>query len=178
MEKAAEFIMQQSAATMDSKQLDTFPLSQLSVDDSSPPQVKYGIDHPLASSTPHTSSTPDNIIESAEQDRQIIPGILNQLYPIITTDNGAHLLTPGDHQSSTDSINTELMKYLEEVEEKCKAKDNYFEGCDKATNTLPKLQQVFHHQGTDDTPLEENAPNKIPESIEEDTGSILENDNT
>ena len=76
------------------------------------------------------------------------------------------------------TINTELMKYLEEAKEKCKAEDNYFEGCDKATSTLPEVQQVFHYEGTDDTPLEENAPNKKLESIEEDTGSILENDNT
>ena len=43
---------QQVPATVDSKQLETLPLSQLSVDDSGPPQVTYGTDNPLAASTP------------------------------------------------------------------------------------------------------------------------------
>ena len=50
--KAMDFVAQQTAATSDFQQLDTLPLSQLSVDDSSPPQVNYGLDHLLASSTP------------------------------------------------------------------------------------------------------------------------------
>ena len=50
--KAADFVAQQSAATADSKQFDTLPLSQLSIDDSGPPQVNYGTDSQLAASTP------------------------------------------------------------------------------------------------------------------------------
>ena len=83
--RAADFIAQQSATTqnvhsattVDSQQLHSLPLSQLSVDDSGPPQVNYGMDHPLASSTPHAPSTPNNIIEKAKPDRQIILGIPN-----------------------------------------------------------------------------------------------------
>ena len=67
--RAADFITQQSAsvqntqatATANSNQLETLPLSQLSVDDSGPPQVNYGTDMLLASSTPCTSSTPDTM---------------------------------------------------------------------------------------------------------------------
>ena len=48
--KAADLIAQgtqanqqvQAAATADSSQLESFPLSTLSADDSGPPQVKYG----------------------------------------------------------------------------------------------------------------------------------------
>ena len=123
--KPADFITQQSAttqsihsaATKDSQQLHSLPLSQLLVDDSGPPQVNYGTDHLLVSSTPCISSTPDNLTEEAEYDRQIIQGILNRLYPTITADNEGHLLTPGDHQSINDQINTELDKYLEEAAE-------------------------------------------------------------
>ena len=50
--KAADFVAQQATATEDSQQLDTLPLSQLSVDDSGPPQVNYGTDNPIAASTP------------------------------------------------------------------------------------------------------------------------------
>ena len=46
-----------AAATADSSQLDSFPLSALSADDSSPPQVNYGTEQPLAVSTPKASST-------------------------------------------------------------------------------------------------------------------------
>ena len=41
----------QAAATADSNQLESLPLSSLSADDSSPPQVNYGPEQPLAAST-------------------------------------------------------------------------------------------------------------------------------
>ena len=47
----------QAAATADSSQLESFPLSALSADDSGPPQVNYGTEQPLAVSTPRASST-------------------------------------------------------------------------------------------------------------------------
>ena len=47
----------QAAATADSSQLESFTLSSLSTDDSSPPQVNYGTQQPLAASTPRPSST-------------------------------------------------------------------------------------------------------------------------
>ena len=81
----ADFIAQQSAAgqdiqataTANSQQLESLPLSQFSMDDRGPPQVNYGTDRPLASSTPCAPSTPDAITESTEHHRQIIPGIPN-----------------------------------------------------------------------------------------------------
>ena len=63
--KAADLIAQgtqanqqvQAAAMADSSQLESFPLSTLSANDSSPPQVNYGTEQPLAASTPRASST-------------------------------------------------------------------------------------------------------------------------
>ena len=63
--KAADLVAQgtqanqqvQMAATADSSQLESFPLSALSANDSSPPQVNYGTEQPLATSTPRASST-------------------------------------------------------------------------------------------------------------------------
>ena len=83
--RAADFITQQSAsaqdtqatATANSQQLETLPLSQLSVDDSGPPQMNYGSDMPLASSTPCAPSTPDTVTEFTEAYWQIIPGMTN-----------------------------------------------------------------------------------------------------
>ena len=47
----------QAAATADSSQLESFPLSALSANDSSPPQVNYGTGQSLTVSTPRASST-------------------------------------------------------------------------------------------------------------------------
>ena len=47
----------QAAATADSSQLESFSLSSLSANDSSPPQVNYGTKQPITSSTPRASST-------------------------------------------------------------------------------------------------------------------------
>ena len=63
--KAADLIAQetqanqqvQTAATADSSKLESFPLSALSADDSSPPQVNYGTEQPLAVSTPRANAT-------------------------------------------------------------------------------------------------------------------------
>ena len=45
----------QAVATVDSSQLESFPLSSLAADDSSPPQVNYGTEQPLAVSTPRAT---------------------------------------------------------------------------------------------------------------------------
>ena len=63
--KAADFIAQgtqaiqqvQAAATAIYSQLESFSLSSLSADNSSPPQVNYGTEQPLTVSTPRASST-------------------------------------------------------------------------------------------------------------------------
>ena len=63
--KAADLVAQgtqtnqqvQAEATADSSQLESLPLSTLSADDSSPPQVNYGTEQPLTVSTPRASST-------------------------------------------------------------------------------------------------------------------------
>ena len=47
----------QAAATADSSQLDNLSLSSLAADDSSPPQVNYGTEQPLTTSTPRATST-------------------------------------------------------------------------------------------------------------------------
>ena len=47
----------QASATADSSQLESFTLSALSADNSSPPQVNYCTEQALAASTPRASST-------------------------------------------------------------------------------------------------------------------------
>ena len=47
----------QAAATAESQNLQSLPLSALSVDDSRPPQVTYEPQQPIATSTPRATST-------------------------------------------------------------------------------------------------------------------------
>ena len=62
--KAADLVAQgtqanqqvQAAATADSSQLESLPLSALAANDSSPPQVNYDTGQPLTVSTPRASS--------------------------------------------------------------------------------------------------------------------------
>ena len=75
----------QAAATAESKQLESLPLSALSADDSSPPQVIYDAQQPLASSTPWVilTSTPETPTETYHQ---IIPGTSDHLYPTLVAE--------------------------------------------------------------------------------------------
>ena len=76
----------QAAATADSSQLESFPLSALSADDSGPPQVNYGTEQPLAVSTPRESSTSTRETQAADTYRQMIPGMSECLYPTLAAD--------------------------------------------------------------------------------------------
>ena len=64
----------QAAATAESQNLQSLPLSTLSVDDSGPPQVTYEYQQPIATSTPRATSTEPPEI-STEAYRQILPGM-------------------------------------------------------------------------------------------------------
>ena len=68
--KATALVTQQKqeAATTDTEQLSSMPLSQLAMDDSSPPVVHYGMHMPAATSTPtctevnkHSSQQEDSL---------------------------------------------------------------------------------------------------------------------
>ena len=65
----------QTTATADSSQLESFPLSALSADDSGPPQVNYGTEQPLAVSTPRANLTLTRETQADDTYCQIIPGM-------------------------------------------------------------------------------------------------------
>ena len=65
----------QAAATADSSQLESLPLSTLSADDSGSPQVTYGTEQPLTTSTPRANLTSIPETETTDTYRQIIPGM-------------------------------------------------------------------------------------------------------
>ena len=177
--KAADLIAQgtpanqqtQAAATADSSQLESLPLSALSADDSGPPQVNYGTEQPLAASTPRASSTSTQETQAADSYHQIIPGMSERLYPTIVADGS--LSTPAADNCSTlqRQITSELDKYLQEATEKHERYDNYYDGWHMATNTSSPQQEANFLEEDDDAGSDEEANNTIvPESNGQDTG--------
>ena len=143
--KAANLIAQgtqatqqiQTVATADSNQLESLTLSSLAADDSSPPQVNYGSEQPLAASTPRAITTLVGEIQPTDTHHQIIPGMSERLYPTLTADGW--LSTPASDDCSTlrKQITSELDKYLQEATEKWEVEDIYFDGHNMSTNTSP-----------------------------------------
>ena len=76
----------QAAATVESSQLESLPLSTLSADDSGLPQVTYGTEQPLAASTPRATLTSIPETQTTDTYHQIIPGMSEHLYPTLIAD--------------------------------------------------------------------------------------------
>ena len=162
----------QAAATADSSELESLPLSALSADDSGPPQVNYGTEQPLTASTPRANYTSTPETQAADTYCQIIPGMSNHLYPTIVADGS--LSTPvGDNCSTLQrQITFELDKYLQEATEKRERYDNYYDGWHMATNTSGSQHKANLLEKDDDTHSDEEDNNAIvPESQEKDTGA-------
>ena len=178
--KAADLIAQgtqanqqvQVAATADSSQLESLPLSALLADDSSPPQVNYGAEQPLAASTPRANSTSTQETQADDTYRQIIPGMSERLYPTIVAD--ASLSTPATDNCSTlqRQITSELDKYLQDATVKRERCDNYCDGQHMATNTLrPQLEANLLDEDDDIGSDEEVNNANILESHRQTTGA-------
>ena len=160
----------QAAATADSSQLESLPLSALSADDSSPLQVNYGTEQPLAASTPRTTSTLTPETQPADTYHQIIPGMSKCLYPTLIADGS--LTTPAADNCSTlqKQITSETDKYLQEAAEKHERDDNYFDGWHMATNTSSLQQESNFLEQDDDVDIdEEDDEVRVPESNGQNT---------
>ena len=150
----------QAAATAGSQQLECLPLSALSVDDSSLPQVTYDSQQPIATSTPRatltlTSETP------TEAYHQIIPGMSDHLYPTLIADGSLSTHVPDNHGTLQDQITSEVDKYLQEATERHERDVNYFDGWHVATNTSSQQQKAN---------FAEHDEKEVPESNGNDTG--------
>ena len=105
--KAADLVAQgipanqqvQAAATADSSQLESLPLSTLSADDSGSPRVNYGTEQPVTASTPRANTTSTQETQATDTYCQIIPGMNECLYPTIVADGS--LSTPVADNCST-----------------------------------------------------------------------------
>ena len=150
----------QVAATAESQQLESLPLSTLSIDDSGLPQVTYDSQQPIATSTPRatltvTSETP------TEAYRQILPGMSDHLYPTLIADGSLTTQISDNHGTLQTQLTSEVDKYLQEAAERHERDVNYFDGRHVATNTVSQQQKAD---------LVEHEEEKIPELIDYDTG--------
>ena len=150
----------QVAATAASQQLESLPLSALSIDDSGPPQVTYDSQQPIATSTPRatsrvTSETP------TEAYHQILPGMSDRLYPTLIADGSLTMHVPDNHGTLQTQLTSEVDKYLQEVAERHERDINYFDGWHVAMNTTSKQQKAD---------LVELDEENIPELLDQDTG--------
>ena len=151
----------QVAATAESQQLESLPLSALSVDDSGPPQVTYDSQQPIATSTPKATSTVTSETPT-EAYRQILPGMSDCLYPTLIADGSLSTHVPDNHGTLQNQLTSQVDKYLQEVAERHERDVNYFDGWHMATNTASQQQKAD---------FVEHDEEKIPELIDQDTGT-------
>ena len=172
--KAADLVAQgtqanqqvQAAAMAESHQLESLPLSALSADDSGLPQVTYGTEQPLTTSTPRATSTSIPETQTTDTYRQIIPGMSKRLYPTLVADGSLGTPVVDNHGTLQNQITSEIDKYLQEAVERHERDDNYFDGWHMATNTSsPQQEANFLEQ------YEEDDEVKVPESNGQDTST-------
>ena len=149
----------QVAAMAESQQLESLPLSALSVDDSRPPQVTYDSQQPIATSTPRATSTVTSETPT-EAYHQILPGMSDRLYPTLIADGSLTMHVPDNHSTLQTQLTSEVDKYLQEAAERHEREVNYFDGQHMATNTTSQQQKAN---------LVEHDEEKIPELIDQDT---------
>ena len=118
--KAAALVTQykQKAAMAETDQLSSMPLSQIAIDDSSPPIVHYGMHMPVAVSTP--TGTDVHVHSSQQEDsyQQIIPGIPQGLsYPTLSSLSSGAAASNDEVQSLHDKVSKGLNKYLQDTEQ-------------------------------------------------------------
>ena len=126
--KAAALITQQKqeAATADTDQLSSMPLSQLAMDDSSLPVVHYGMHMPTATSTPTHMEMDTYILQQEDIYQQIIPGIpQGSLYPTLASLSSEERTSPEDTQTLHDKVSKGLEKYLQDAEKHRALEVNY-----------------------------------------------------
>ena len=118
--KAATLITQQKqeAATADTDQLGSMPLSQLAMDDNGPQVVHYGMHVPAATSTPTHTEMDTHSSQQEDTYQQIITGIpQGSLYPTLASLSSEERTFPEETQTLHDKISKGLEKYLQDAKQ-------------------------------------------------------------
>ena len=113
--KATALVTQQKqeAATADTDQLSSMPLSQLAMDGSGPPVVHYGMQVHAATSTPTHTEVNTHSLQQENSYQQIIPGIpQGSLYPTLASLSSEERTLPEETQTLHNKVSKGLEKYL------------------------------------------------------------------
>ena len=119
--KAAALITQQKeeAATADTDQLNSMPLSQLAMDDRGSPVVHYGTHVSTATSTPTHMEMDTYTSQQEDTYQQIIPGIpQGSLYPTLVSLSSEERIFPEETQTLRDKVSKGLEKYLQDTKQR------------------------------------------------------------
>ena len=132
--KAAALVTQrkQEAATTETDQLSSMPLSQLAMDDSSPPVVHYGMHVPTAMST--LMGTEVHMHSSQQEDSYQQIKISSLSSKAVTSQEEA--------QSLCIKVSKGLEKYLQDAEQCCALELNYFDGNVSCGSEEPNLEDA------------------------------------
>ena len=120
-------------------QLSSMPLSQIAMDDSSPPIVQYSTHMPVAATTP--TGTDVHVHSSQQEDsyQQIFPGIpQGSLYPTLSSLSSEAVASNDKVQSLCDKVSQGLNKYLQDAEQHHALELNYFDD-----TTRPKSVELM-----------------------------------
>ena len=107
----------EAAATAATDQLNSMPLSEISIDDSGPPVVHYGSHMPVATSTP--TGTITHIQSSLHEDsyQETIPGIpQGSLYPTLSSLILGPVAPATNEHSLHNRVTEDFNKYLQDAE--------------------------------------------------------------
>ena len=118
--KAAALVTQhkQEAATTETDQLSSMPLSQIAIDDSGPPVVHYGMHVPTAISTPTGTDVHAHGSQQEDSHQQIISGIpQGSLYPTLSSLSSEAVTSQEEVQSLHNKVSKGLEKYLQDAEQ-------------------------------------------------------------
>ena len=135
--KATALVIQhkQEAAVAETDQLSSMPLSQIAIDDSSPPIVYYGMHMPIAVSTSTGTDVHAHSSQQEDSYQQIIPGIpQGSLYPTLSSLSSGTVASNDEVQSLRDKVSKGLDKYLQDAEQRCALEVNNFDDTTRPTN--------------------------------------------
>ena len=184
--KAAALVTQhkQEATMAEMDQLNSMPLSEISIDDSGLPVVHYGSHMPVAASMP--TGTTSHMHSSPQEDyyQEIIPGIpQGSLYPTSSSLSSGLAASDTNEHSLHNKVTKGLDQYLQNTEQLCVSKANYFDDTVRSTNTSPMSEMEEQVNQTSQNNLltakqefinETESAINLPESPKTDTGYPLQ----
>ena len=141
------------------------PLSQLAMDDSSPPVVHYGTHVSAATSTP-TQVEMDTYTSQQEDTYQpIIPGILQgSLYLTLASLSSKERTSPEETQTLCDKVSKGLEKYLQDAEQSRALEVNYFDDNTTGQNVESSPEDI-EQTSTANIQVKKNPPESLKADI-------------